>query len=257
MRSLLRGKPHRPLFVTVGVAHQMLSCLDQVLVGGTRPTFISWCLGNLVACAGAQGLQRFQFKVIRHEACRAIGEREVGSPWMAAAKSAHSILQGRKIAARRHQVVDRHRGTERDVRKGGRVRDKSPPSPTGGERCSGPKNRPKAVELRIVMVSFAEEESITGAVGDVRRGERCYPSASLGETHLRARDSCDLLKVRRRPPRQRGYSALATFPVQGRPTRSVSSHRRTRSWLPLDGRCQIRTLDPPASRNRRQAAPGS
>ena len=51
------------------------------------------CLGDLLACAGAQRLQLFQRKVVSHEACRAIRESEIGAARVAAAKGADSIIQ--------------------------------------------------------------------------------------------------------------------------------------------------------------------
>ena len=70
-------------------------------------TILLRCLNDFVAGAGAQRLQLFKRKVFSNEAYRAIREGEVGAARMPAAECAGPILDGGKIPARRHSVIDR------------------------------------------------------------------------------------------------------------------------------------------------------
>src|SRR5262245_37750899 len=88
---------------------------------------------------------------------------------MAAAEGAGPILQCGEISPSWHPVVDRHGAVERDAPIGRRVRDEPPLPLAGSGKCYAPNIGPAAVEFRITMVALAEEERVTGAVGDVRQ----------------------------------------------------------------------------------------
>src|SRR4051812_19300027 len=68
---------------------------------------------------------------------------------------------------RRHPVVDRRGGVERDLKHGPRIRDVTPPPPAADGSGIGPNKRSEAVEFRVVVEALAEEERVAGAVRDV------------------------------------------------------------------------------------------
>ena len=109
MSVLLRGWDSPAAFCRVGIAHQLLSCLDRVVRGRCPPYVYFRVLARPPGRRGCSGLQLFKRKVLCDEAHRAVGEGEVGPARMAAAEDAGPILQRGEIASRRHPVVDRLR----------------------------------------------------------------------------------------------------------------------------------------------------
>ena len=197
MRSLLGGKPHRPLFFR-----------DARRARRARGSTGSLgCLNDLLAGASAQRLQLFQRKVLSHEACRAIREGEIGPARMAAAEGAGSIVE--TICRGRRLVVDLRGGVKRDVGHGPYACDEAPLSQFGHGSFSGNNNGLEAVEFGIVMEALAEEERLTAAVGDVREA-----NGAVKEEDAVTRDA---RKIRRRAWIHRalaGAAAVTAHPIE-------------------------------------------
>src|SRR5262249_16173126 len=119
------------------------------------------------AVARAQGLERVQVGGLAQEAHGAVGEGEVGAARMAAAEGADPIQQRGQIAPRQHFVIDRHSGAERDLPPDVHACDVRPLSKAAEGTCTGRNTEPEGLLFRVTMVALAEEERVTGAVGDV------------------------------------------------------------------------------------------
>src|SRR5262249_13911360 len=142
--------------------------------------------------ARAQGLERWQRRAVAQEAHGAVGEGEVGPARVAAAEGADPIIQRLTISAGRHPVVDRRSSMKHDVCHRPLVLDVIPTPQCAYGKYSGQKNGLEAVEFRVTMVALAEEEGVSGAVGDVLKANAAvnpedavprYAGKSRGTAH--------------------------------------------------------------------------
>src|SRR5947208_16161534 len=86
---------------------------------------------------------------------------------MAAAKDAGPILERGEIASGLHVVVDRLGSTERDVPAGPLSGDEPPSPPASHGRSVLPDQGSLAFVFHVFMKALAEEERVTGAVGNI------------------------------------------------------------------------------------------